>query len=181
MLVATIVPLSVLAQEIDVPEGSQALANGFFVDGEWDDADRIRIEDRVGVYAKWHGDYLYIGIDTRDTVHTGIDLFLRDSAGNLTNFHASSSLGESHYADGEWNEGKTAQNRHWVANKIGLFIEDGEKAGSEPEGYEFQFERDLFAPGDLALAFRLKRPDYAFPREPEEPEPESWIQLNRDE
>lgn len=169
-----------VAESLQVPEGRPVMVNGFFADTEWQDADHLEIEERVRLYAKRNGGDLLLAIEFLQDAHTGLDLYIADSEGELHLFHISAALGTGRFRDGEWKMDKWGKNRRWAANQIGLIVEEGERAPTVPEGFEYQLERSIFADGDLRLAFRLKRPEFAHPHVPEKPDPESWIRLEFD-
>ena len=158
-----------------VPTGLPVLSNGFFGEGEWTDAVAIRVDDEVVVFAKSSQRYLWIAVRPR-VVHTGINLYLAESSDSQRRYHVSSALSEARFEEGAWIE-KWEMNRHWVCNKIGMFILEGDRTTSKPEGFEFQFLRSEFSNESVFLALELKRPELSVPSEDDRGRFEGWIEL----
>jgi len=166
-----------MAQELAVPAGSMVLSNGFFLTTEWADANRLEVSDSLEVFAKQDDRYLYLGIRTPRSSHTGIDLFIASTQNSRHHLHVSSALSEAIYSNSNWSDSKWEENTWWVANKIGLYQDDSGRRTSEPEGFEFQISLDKLKSNDVALALHLKRPDLKYPADLEDSSISNWLRL----
>ncbi|MCB1050055.1 MAG: hypothetical protein H6510_15090 [Acidobacteria bacterium] len=145
-----------------LPKGEPVLINGFLAENEWADA-WAQTYGPLQIRAKLCGPYLLLAVWEPGVVHTGLDLYMAEDPAKPRKFHVSSALCEAHLMpDGSWSE-KWENNRGWVANKIGLFQLDGARQTSQPEAFEFQFDRSLFAGTQIYLAVHLKRPETEWP------------------
>ena len=162
--------------QTDVPEATHVIMpNGFFAEGEWDDASKVDVEDGIKVYAKQDERHLYVAICAQDTAHTGLDLYIATNAESQLLFHVSSAFASATCENGEWSEWRWEQNRRWTANKIGLYHDGDKRCSSEPEGFEFQISKDMIHGEVVYVAFRLKRPPYEYPSEEDREAFNNWI------
>ena len=168
---------TVRAQDLVTRTNNVIMANGFFAPGEWDDGSLVEIGGGIVIYAKQDTCYLYIGIRTGEAVHTGLDLYIADSAERQRLLHVSSALAEAMCDNGKWSEWRWEEKRQWVANKIGLYHDGNGQCSSEPEGFEFQIHKDMIHGEVVHIALHLKRPEYVFPILQDRETFKNWIQL----
>ncbi len=161
-----------------VVAGEAILANGFFALGEWDDAAALEPAEGLVIYTRWDDRYLYLGIRTGESSHTGLDLFLAGAADRQLHLHVSSALAEATMVDGTWSEQVWEGNRRWVANKIGLYQDEDGRRSSEPEGFEFQIDREMLMGEELHLALHLKRPERELPSAADREAFRDWIRID---
>ncbi len=176
-LCSSAVSENVAAQSMSVPAGKTVLSNGFFSATEWMDANKLEISDSLEIFVKRDDRYLYLGLRTPSSSHTGIDLFLATSEASRHHLHVSSALSEAVYSDSGWSNPKWEENTWWIANKIGLYQDDSGRRTSEPEGFEFQISLDMLNTRDLYLALHLKRPDLKYPTVIEDAGTSNWLRL----
>ena len=168
---------SIFAQTLTARTGNVILANGFFSKSEWADASHIIVNERVVLYAKHDRNYIYIGIKTIDTTHTGLDLYIASGESKRILLHVSSALAQATYENGIWSEWQWEQNQKWIANKIGLYYDGEIQHCSEPEGFEFQIDKNMIDGKVIYLAMHLKRPEYLVPSLKDRESFNNWIQL----
>lgn len=157
--------MQLYADEVkNVPFGAGILPNGFIGETEWDSAARIDLDDAVVMYVRQDSHYLYIGIYSTDTTHTGIDLYLQSDKSCRYRLHISSAHGQSRQCDTVWTEMDYCENRWWTSNIVESIFVDGATRYMAPEIFEYQIEKTMIDGEDLKLMIHLKRPEKIVPR-----------------
>jgi len=172
---------AVRTQTFSVGTGEAVLLNGFFTEGEWEGASQLVLRDSVRLYAKQDENYLYIGIQTLQSTHTGLDFYMAAGPDRELLFHVSSAFADAVFENGSWSEWIWEQNRWWAANKIGTYYEEKNRRSSQPEGFEFQIDKAKIRWDLVYLAFHLKRPEYMIPSSQDREAFRNWIRLLLDQ
>jgi hypothetical protein len=164
----------VLADDDRVPFGSGILPNGFIGEGEWDSGLHVELGERVILMLMQDSTYLYIGIHSTDTLHTGIDLFLQTDRTCAYKLHISSAHGQSEMCDTAWSVMDFCENRRWTSNIVESIFVDGKNKHIAPEIFEYQIDKDML-PGDtIKTMVRFKRPEKYAPPGADPDSSESW-------
>jgi len=154
-----------------VPEGNgrPVLLDGLFAPGEWDDALRVPINDRLELLLKTNSGHLFLGLKFEDGLGVITDLWMTEDDKTVYQMHSSGQLGEGTLtlplAD-EQPEILIGYTKDWDANEI---KSDSKKkaawqaAGRPKEGY-----RETLFPSDgkefqiLLSKFSGRRPKIRF-------------------
>lgn len=160
---------------IKARHGTHILPNGKFAKDEWADASKAQLKNGVALLAKQDSVYLYLGIQFLDTMHTGIDLYLAESAEKVKMLHVSAALGEKDLVEGVWSDYLWGKNDLWVANSIGTIRVGDQKEVVPLEGFEFQINKSMFQKKQLSLMIRLKRPALVCPPDANAKSIENWL------
>jgi hypothetical protein len=167
----------VCAQTLDARSGQAIMPNGYFAPGEWADASKVTVDGGLIFYAKYDKNYFYLGIKREGIVHTGLDLYIATDAENRRLFHVSSALAEAMYKKAKWSEWIWEDNRQWAANRIGLYQDEEGRRNSEPEGFEFQFSREMIQGDAIFIAVQLKRPEHIYPPKKDREAFKNWLKV----
>jgi hypothetical protein len=157
---------------LTVPEGNgrPVLLDGLFAPGEWDDALKVPVHERVDLLFKRNSGHLFLGLKFKDALGVIVDLWLTADDKTVYQMHSSGQLGEGMLtlpAADEWPGTRIGYTRDWDANEI---KSDSQKkaawqaAGRPAEGYretlfpsdgkEFQILLAKFAARRLKMRFR---------------------------
>jgi len=179
-MTSTICPTANGTENILPKSNNVVMTNGFFGPGEWADALQIELGAGAALYAKQDAANIFLGINTGEKAHTGLDLYLAAREELQTLLHVSSALGEASYNDGIWSDWQWEQNYRWVSNKIGQWYDGEGERSTEPEGFEFQIDKRMIHSEVIYLALRFKRPEREIPSAEEREAFQNWIQLRID-
>lgn len=162
-----------------VPWGAGFLINGFMGEEEWDTPNAAEADLGNGVLAYFSQDslYIYIAIRSLDTVHTGIDLYIKSKHSCILMLHVSSALAERTRCDSVWSETIFGQNRSWTANVIPFYIESGNQRVLAPAIFEFQFNKSIVLSRSLFMMVHFKRPEKIAPPSADPALPETWFSI----
>jgi hypothetical protein len=168
--------LSAESESIKVPEGdcNPVLLDGLFSPGEWDDAEKIDIQQNASLYLKKYGGHVFIGIKVNPYKTFVVNMFISPDGKNIYQLHTSAQIGERFL-----NENSSSQDNppfiwgysvDWYANEIRWdnkkmqeLIKQGKSSNQAQEmsnfkydGYEFQIRESKFASNQWL--FRLQVP-----------------------
>jgi hypothetical protein len=158
-----------------IPYGAGILPNGFVGEKEWADAAWIELYDNVMLYISQDSQYIYVGIHSTDTTHTGIDLYLQTDRSCRYRLHISSAHGQSEMCDTVWTDMDYCENRRWTSNIVESIFVDGKTEYIAPEIFEYQIERNLIPGSELRLMIHLKRPEKIVPSGATVDSTEEWL------
>jgi hypothetical protein len=191
-------PSSVPAQEsIAVPEGNgkPVLLDGLFARGEWDDALRISIHDRIKLFLKVNSGHLFIGLKYEEAVGVVTDIWMTSDDKIVFQMHSSGQLGEGvlslPVADDK-TETIMGYTKDWDVNEIKSDSKkkaEWQAAGRPKEGYrqtlfpsdgkEFQIVLSKFS--GRRLKMRLMSGDskglVIYPKKTDLKSTENWLEL----
>jgi len=171
-------------KSIRVPEGNgtPVLLDGLFSPGEWEDAEKIDIQEDVSLYLKKYGSHVFIGIKVTPYKTFVVDMFISPDGKSIHHFHTSAQIGERvvNEDSGPWENPEFiyGYSVDWYANEIrwdsGKMQELMKKGKSRNEaqkmsnfkydGYEFQIKQSKLSSDEWL--FRLEvpiAPDYEKP------------------
>lgn len=157
-------PRAYADEDVTIPYGAGILPNGFVGEEEWADAARVELGNDVVLYMSQDSQYIYIGIRSTDTTHTGIDLYFQTDRSCQYRLHISSAHGQSEKCDTAWTVMDYCENRRWASNIVESIFVEGKTEYIAPEVFEYQVEKSLVPGSDLRLMIHLKRPEKIVPR-----------------
>jgi hypothetical protein len=180
-----------------VPEGNgePVLLDGLFAPGEWDDALKVRVHERVDLFLKKNAGHLFLGLKFKDGLGVIVDLWMTADDKTVYQFHSSGQLGEGTLtlpAADEWPGTRIGYTKDWDANEI---KSDNEKraewqaAGRPAEGYrqtlfpsdgkEFQIVLSKFPSRGLKMRFRAGEPEglIVYPETTDLKSTSGWLEL----
>lgn len=163
---------------VAIPLGTGILPNGRFALGEWEDACEVEIAEGVSLHLKHDAVYLYLGIEFQAEMHTGVDLFVGNGGDRRMKLHVSAALGEAEWKDGSWTDIAWGKNTLWMANGIGMIVENGERKVVPLEGFEFQIARSLLPGETWRLFVHLKRPERFVPPGASASASDRWLEVS---
>jgi hypothetical protein len=150
--------------------GRPVLLDGLFSPGEWDDALKVPVHERVELLLKRNSGHLFLGLKFKDALGVIVDLWLTADDRTVFQMHSSGQLGEATLtlpAADEWPGTRIGYTKDWDANEI---KSDSRKkaawqaAGRPAEGYrktllpsdgkEFQVLLSKFSSRRLKMRFR---------------------------
>jgi hypothetical protein len=163
-----------------IPHGQGILLNGFIGSEEWDDQNVLitALCDTVEFRLKQDSQYVYIGVRSLDTNHTGIDLYLGGATEPWHLLHVSTAHSQADLAASAGQESIFGQNRLWAANVVQMFFEDDERRIVAPELFEFQIGKEMIKETIFRLMVRFKRPARACPAGAKPDNPSEWIEFS---
>ncbi len=169
----------VVASESEtIPHGAPPLLNGTEGEKEWQRPGMLECgTEEVLLRLKQDSLYVYIAVSGRDTVHSGIDLYLDNMAGGIMMLHVSSAHGERRMEDSLWSETVWGPPRLWSSNIVESIFEDDRLKFISPDLFEFQIDRDLLPARTFKLAVHLKRPEKWVPAMADTLSSHDWIEL----
>jgi len=180
-IIILVVGFSALAMAADVelvPYGSPPLLNGIDGDKEWSHPGVMEWEWKtVLVRFKQDSFFVYLNVLDRDTLHSGIDLYLDNMSGNIMIFHVSSAHGERQLRDSVWSEMTFGPPQLWSSNIVENVFEDGRMKFISPESFEFQIDKSQLPSRTFKLMVHLKRPDKWVPPDADTLSSSSWIKV----
>ena len=133
--------------------------------------------DSVEFFLKQDSQYVYLGIRSIDTNHTGIDLYLGDDHTARHLLHVSSAHGQKDLPDTAQAELRFGENRLWTANAVEVFYADDEQRIQAPELFEFQIDKQLIEGQVLRLFVHFKRPERMCPARAVADSTAGWLEF----
>lgn len=174
------------ATEIEfAPFGPAPLLNGLIGDSEWQYPDDYRVGFHSGldkglIMMKKDSSSLYLCIAPNDTLHTGLDLYIDNMAGEVFMLHISSAHGQRNLSDSGWGEMNWGPSEFWTSNLVQMIVENGERVIIAPEAFEFQIDRSLLPKKYFRFVIHLKRPELWSPENPDTLSSENWPEYDID-
>lgn len=167
------------ASEVEtVPFGPPPLLNGIEGDGEWQSPAVMELElESVMIRFKQDSQFIYIGVSDKDTLHSGIDLYLDNLAGDIRMFHISSAHGERQMNDSGWGESDYGAPEFWTSNILENVFVEGKMKFLAPEIFEFQIDKILLPSLKFKMMIHLKRPEMWIPTVTDINSSDSWIEV----
>jgi hypothetical protein len=185
------------SKKLTVPEGNgkPVLLDGIFAPGEWDDALRVPIHERVDLFLKNNSGHLFLGLKYEDALGVIVDLWMTSDDKTVYQMHSSGQLGEGvlslPVAD-EWPETLIGYTKDWDANEIKSDSKkkaEWQAAGRPAEGYrevlfpsegkEFQIVLSKFS--GRSLKMRLRSGDreglVVYPEKTDLKSTDNWLEL----
>lgn len=177
------------------------LIDGQISADEWQDAQKIALDDRNEMYLKSDQFYYYIALKSSMEKPIYYDLFFEIS-GKLVNVHASSQLGDRVLPDTSWSdrEPKTRWgfNQGWIANTVKFDREKLRQLRAEGvegdlfqqtllpyDGMEFQFSKEEWQLGNALVRVEVRgmtsREDFKegiFPENSQRKDTAQWYRLS---
>jgi hypothetical protein len=162
-----------------VPYGPGILPNGFIGDNEWQSPGTARHEMDQGVilYLSQDTNYIYLGIHSADTQHTGIDLYVKSDKSCRMRLHISSACGQSQRCDSDFSDLEFGENRLWASNVVESIYEDGKTKFLDPDIFEYQIDKAMLPGKSLQMMIHLKRPEKIVPTGADPESLEGWYQF----
>lgn len=77
--------------EVPAGNGRPVLLDGLFAAGEWDDALRVPVHERVELLLKRNSGYLFLGLKFKDALGVIVDLWLTSDDETVCQMHSSGS------------------------------------------------------------------------------------------
>ena len=190
-------PPSDLLQNLIVPEGNgkPVLLDGLFSPGEWDDALKVRIHERVELLLKTNSGNLFLGLKFEDAAGVIVDLWMTSDDKTVYQMHSSGQLGEGVLtlpSTDEWPGTRIGYTRDWDANEIkadSKLKAEWQAAGRPADGYrrvlfpsdgkEFQIVLTKFTGHRLKMRFRAGDPKglIVFPENTDLKTTDGWLEL----
>ena len=191
-------PSSLPGQEsIAVPEGNgkPVLLDGLFTSGEWDDALKVAIHDRITLFLKVNSGHLFLGLKYEEAVGVVTDVWMTSDGKTVYQMHSSGQLGEGvlslSVADDK-SETVIGYTKNWDGNEIKSDSKkkaEWQAAGRPKEGYrqtlfpsdgkEFQILMSKFSGSRLKM--RLMSGDskglVIYPKNTDLKSTEKWLEL----
>ena len=179
LVVSTMISL-MMADTTQVPFGQTPMVNGFEGEKEWDnDAVANTTIDNTIIKLQQDSQYMYVLVKNNDTLHTGLDLYLDDLAGNIRILHISSAHGQKIFKDGAWVDLAWGNQQEWTSNLVESIYEDGKQNFLAPEIFEFQIDKKLIPSEKFRLMFHLKRPEKWIPVSVDTVSSDNWLEFVR--
>jgi len=165
------------------------MINGYFHQGEWSYPPVFKYCTENGVDIRIQHDslYIYIGLNDYapwitgsdiDTNHTGVDLYIDDTKGNIRLLHISSALGEKVFSDGVWSDMNMAEHFDWTGSMIQSIYVDNKQKYVGPDNFEFQISKKLLPEKSFKMMIQYKRPGKIAPPDASTDSSESWMTFN---
>jgi hypothetical protein len=185
------------SKRLAVPEGNRkpVLLDGIFAPGEWDDALRVPIHERVDLFLKNNSGHLFLGLKYEDALGVIVDLWMTSDDKTVYQMHSSGQLGEGvlslPVAD-EWPETLIGYTKDWDANEIKSDSKkkaEWQAAGRPAEGYrevlfpsdgkEFQIVLSKFSGRSLKMRLRSGDPKglVVYPEKTDLKSTDNWLEL----
>lgn len=179
MIVLAGASMMAAATEVEViPYGPPPLLNGRESTNEW--LYPFVMEwgwNGVLVRLKQDSHFVYIGVVDRDTVHTGLDLYLDNMAGEIMMLHVSSAHGQRRMENGGWGEIIYGPPESWSSNVIESIFENGQMKFLFPDVFEFQIKKTQLPSRTFKIMAHLKRPDKMFPPNSDSLASDNWFEV----
>ena len=183
-----------------VPEGNgqPMLIDGLFSPGEWDDAQKRHINDRVDLYLKVNSGHLFLGLKYTDPVGVITDIWITADDKTVYQLHSSGALAEGvlslPVAEERLDNYIVGYSKDWNANEVktdrkkrDAWMAAGRPGGIEAQrnhlfpsdGKEFQILQSKFSGNRLKL--RIMSGDaksfFIFPEKTDLKSTENWMEL----
>ena len=161
--------------------GSVPLLNGLIGEFEWTSPTAHKSGWDTGtIWLIKDSQYVYLCIAPGDTVHTGLDLYLDNLAGEVFMLHISSAHGQRFLSDTLWQEMTWGPAKLWTSNLIQSIFRDGRNVWLAPDAFEFQIDRQFLPHESFKMMLHLKRPERWVPPDADSLSSQEWMQIERD-
>jgi SnoaL-like domain len=184
-----------------VPEdnGQPVLLDGLFAPGEWDDALRVPIHERVDLFLKTNSGHLFLGLKFKDGLGVITDLWMTADDKTVYQMHSSGQLGEGVLTlpvrdanPKTLTETTIGYTKDWDANEIRSDSQkkaEWQAAGRPAEGYrkilfpsdgkEYQIVLSKFSSRRLKMRFLAGDPKglIIYPEKTDLKSTEGWLEL----
>ena len=188
-------------RSIAVPEGNgkPVLLDGIFAPGEWDDALRVPIHERVELFLKTNSSHLFLGLKFKDGLGVITDLWMTADDKTVFQMHSSGQLGEGvltlpvpEAKPKTITETTIGYTKDWDANEIRSDSKkkaEWQAAGRPAEGYrkvlfpsdgkEYQIVLSKFSSRRLKMRFLAGDPKglIIYPENSDLKSAEGWLEL----
>ena len=119
---------------VPAPYRSAPLLNGLIGETEWTYPAAHEAEWDAGIiWLRNDSQFVYLCIAPSDTVHTGLDLYLDNLAGDIFMLHISSAHGQRFLSDSLWQQTTWGPAKLWTSNLIQSIFRDGRNVWLAPE------------------------------------------------
>ena len=165
--------------EIAVPEGKckPVLLDGIITPGEWGDALKVKIHERIDLLLKENSGHLFLGLKFKDAAGVIVDLWLTSDDKTFYQMHSSGRIGEAVLnlpVDEDTVKMTYGYTTNWDANEIKSYgrkkadwIAAGRPGGMDgyrkvlypSDGKEFQIVLSKFSSNILKLRFKSGDPE----------------------
>jgi len=128
---------------ITVPEGNgkPVLLDGLFAPGEWDDALKVRVHDRIDLLLKVNSGHLFLGLKLKNPLGVIVNLWLTADDKTVYQLHSSGQLGEAVLTLPVYDQmppSRVGYTKDWDANEIksdSQLKAEWQAAGRPADGY----------------------------------------------
>jgi hypothetical protein len=185
------------SKKLTVPEGNgkPVLLDGIFAPGEWDDALKVPIHERIDLFLKDNSGHLFLGLKYEDALGVIVDLWMTSDDKTVYQMHSSGQLGEgvlSLPVEDEWPNTLIGYTKDWDANEIKSDSKkkaEWQAAGRPAEGYrevlfpsdgkEFQIVLSKFSGRSLKMRFRSgdSKGLVVYPEKTDLKSTDNWLEL----
>lgn len=186
------------SESITVPEGNgkPVLLDGLFAPGEWDDALKVPIHDRINLFLKVNSGHLFLGLKYEEAIGVITDIWMTSDDKTVYQMHSSGQLGEGvlslPVADDKTETIIIGYTKDWDANEI---KSDNKKkaewqaAGRPKEGYrqtlfpsdgkEYQIVLSKFSGRRLKMRLMSGDPKglFIYPKKTDLKSTDNWLEL----
>jgi len=184
-------------KSVAVPEGNgkPVLLDGIFAPGEWDDALKVSIHDRITLFLKINSGHLFLGLKYEDAAGVITDIWMTSDDKTAYQMHSSGQLGEGvlslPVADDK-TETIMGYTKDWDANEIKSDSKkkaEWQAAGRPAEGYrkvlfpsdgkEFQIVLSKFSGRRLKMRLMSGDPKglVIYPEKTDLKSTDNWLEL----
>jgi SnoaL-like domain len=194
-------PSAAAVSSLVVPEGNgkPVLLDGLFAPGEWDDALRVPIHERVEILLKTNSGHLFLGLKFKDGLGVITDLWMTADDKTVFQMHSSGQLGEGvltlpvpEAKPKTITETTIGYTKDWDANEIRSDSKkkaEWQAAGRPAEGYrkvlfpsdgkEYQIVLSKFSSRRLKMRFLAGDPKglIIYPENSDLKSAEGWLEL----
>jgi hypothetical protein len=138
----------------------------------------------VDIRIQHDSQYIYIGLNDYapwitstdiDTNHTGIDLYVDDTKGNMRLLHISSALGEKQFIDGKWSGMNMAEHFDWTGCIVQSIFVDNKNQYVAPKNFEFQINKKILPENSFRMMIKYKRPGKIAPPDANPDSSSTWL------
>ena len=179
MIILVGIGVSAIATDVGIISyGSPPLLNGIEGEKEWLDASEIEWADKTGsIKLKQDSLYVYLNIIDRDTVHSGVDLYLDNLAGAISMLHVSSAHGQRKMSGNILGEMEFGPQKLWSSNIVENIFVDGKMKFLSPDVFEFQIDKKQLPSRMFKFMIHLKRPERWIPSAVDTLSSREWIEV----
>ena len=130
--------------------------------------------DKGSIYTKKDSQFVYICIAPKDTLHTGLDLYIDNTDGDIFMLHVSSAHGQRFLVDNVWEEMTWGPAELWTSNLVQMFVEKDQRVVRAPKAFEFQIARQLMSGDTFKMLIHFKRPERWIPDNADTLSSDTW-------